>query len=416
MTTRTSPETVPEIVSNGLCSGCGLCASIAGEGSISMGINLNGNMRPLLTGELDADTNAKILSVCPGVSVTGPGNAPGVPVHPTWGPVTELHRTWAVDESVRFRAAAGGTLTALGRYLLDTGEVEAVVHVRTSTEVPWLTEAAVSRTADEMLAGAQSRYGPAAPLVHVAQLLDSGTRFAVVAKPCDISAIRALGRTDPRVEAQIPYLLTIFCGGIHHAHLPKAMIRHRGVRESEVEVFQYRGEGWPGPTRVRTKDGVDHDMTYRQTWLEPAPWRYELQFRCKICPDAIGEVADVSAPDGWVLKDGRPIHEEAPGVNACLVRTERGRELVHRAVEAGYLAKAPLSFDEVDQMHINHPPRKLGWPGTQLALAVLRQPRLRIKGYRPLITLRAAGFKLEWKQFSGMIRRVVRRDNRESAL
>jgi coenzyme F420 hydrogenase subunit beta len=127
-----------------------------------------------------------------------------------------------VDSDVRYRAAAGGTLTALGRYLLIHGDVDAVVHVQASSTTPWLTEAVTSRTADEVTAGSQSRYGPAAPLVHVKRLLDEGVRFAVIAKPCDISAIRSLGRIDRRVAEQVPYLLTIFCGGVHHVNVPIA--------------------------------------------------------------------------------------------------------------------------------------------------------------------------------------------------
>ena len=61
-----------------------------------------------------------------------------------------------------------------------------------SPDRPLETVAQISRTRAEVLAGAQSRYGPAAPLVHVHRLLDEGGRFAIVAKPCDISAVRAL--------------------------------------------------------------------------------------------------------------------------------------------------------------------------------------------------------------------------------
>ena len=38
-------------------------------------------------------------------------------MHPIWGPMGELYRGWAADEAIRFRAAAGGMLTALGVHL-----------------------------------------------------------------------------------------------------------------------------------------------------------------------------------------------------------------------------------------------------------------------------------------------------------
>jgi coenzyme F420 hydrogenase subunit beta len=417
MTARGVPTSLAEVVTSGLCTGCGLCASLAGPAKIRMGINAAGNSRPEFLSPLDAATEKQSLAACPGATLIGPGRPSGASVTAAWGPVRELHRSWATEEPVRYRAAAGGTLTSLARFLLTSGEVDAVLHVKASTTTPWLTDAHVSTTPEAVLEGAQSRYGPAAPLIHVKQLLDDGTRFAVVAKPCDISAIRALGRVDPRVDAQIPYLLTIFCGGIHHAGVPRQIIGHHQVQEEDVETFRYRGNGWPGPLHVRTKAGSTHDLTYHEAWLSGEhPWRYDMQFRCKICPDAIGESADLSAPDGWVLKDGKPIHDEAPGVNALVVRTERGRQLVSRAVAAGVLALAPLSIDELEQMHVNHLDRKVGTPAQMLAMRVTGSRRPAVTGYRPLSALRRAGFRMSWRQFTGTVRRVRRGDNREQLM
>jgi coenzyme F420 hydrogenase subunit beta len=234
------------------------------------------------------------------------------------------------------------------------------------------------------------------------------------AKPCDVSAMRSLARVDPRVDRQVRYLLTIFCGGVHNEKVPLQIIRHHGVEASEVGVFRYRGFGWPGPLRVETSDGTRHDLTYEQAWLSGGQtWRYELQFRCKICPDAVGESADLSAPDGWVLCDGKPVYEEAPGTNALLVRTARGQDLVRRAVAAGALLLAPLSAAELEQMHTNHLDRRLGAPAQQLALQVTGSRRVALRRYRPLAAVRAAGFRRLWAQFIGTVRRVRRGDNVE---
>ncbi len=407
--------TVADVVRSGLCTGCGLCASLAGPDKISMGLNIKGNMRPLVREPVDDSLNAEIMAVCPGATLTGPGKPRGVNTHPIWGPIRELHRSWSAEPEVRHHAAAGGTMTGLGRFLLDSGEVTAILHVRASTEKPWLTDAQVSRTPADVYSGAQSRYGPAAPLRHVKELLDAGENFAVIAKPCDISAVRSLARIDPRVDRQVKYLLTNFCGGVFNGHIARAMIRFHGVEESDVESFRFRGDGWPGPHRVRTRDGQDFDLSYESAYQD-RPWGYDLQFRCKICPDAVGEVADISVPDAWILRDGKPVYDEAPGRNAAVVRTERGRDLLHRAVTAGYIELAPLSMAELDAMHVNHPDRKVGAPGTFLALRVMGQARPAITGYRTADSIRKAGPRVLWKQFTGTVRRVRRRDNREPTI
>lgn len=403
-------QNVEDVVSAGLCTGCGLCESIVGP-AISMGINIEGNMRPLVQGDVSPEKNEQIIAVCPGVLVHGPGRPQGITVHPVWGPMRELHRSWASDPVVRHKGAAGGTLTALGRYLLTSARVHAVLHVRADDRQPWLTMSTISRTPDEVLRGAQSRYGPSSPLVNVHRLLDDGKRFALIGKPCDISAVRALGRVDPRVERLIPYMLSNFCGGVHSEHIAKAVMRHHRVHELDVALYRYRGEGWPGPLRVQTHDGTVYDLPYANAY-RMGKFGYEFPFRCKICPDGVGEVADIAVPDGWNLRNGKPVYAEAPGTNVAVVRTPAGEELLHAAIDAGYLEVAPVSVQEIEQMHTNHH-RKAAASVALFALRLMGQRTVKAIGYRPMAALKRAGVRGIFQQFVGTIRRVLSGENRE---
>lgn len=91
---------VEDVVGAGLCTGCGLCASITGP-AISMGINIEGNMRPLVRNEVAAGKNELIMAVCPGVSVHGPSRLERGTIHPVWGPMREIHRSWSREPIVR---------------------------------------------------------------------------------------------------------------------------------------------------------------------------------------------------------------------------------------------------------------------------------------------------------------------------
>jgi coenzyme F420 hydrogenase subunit beta len=262
--------------------------------------------------------------------------------------------------------------------------------------------------------GAQSRYGPAAPLVHVHRLLDEGRRFALLGKPCDVAAIRNLACIDSRVEEQIPYCLTIFCGGIPTLHTARKIASHHGVAEDEVEVFRWRGNGWPGPTHVKDRSGRTYDLTYDQTWFDPSQgWKYDIQFRCKICPDAIGELADVSCPDSWVMKDGKPIHEEAPGVNVLVARTERGERLVAEAAAAGAIELAPFTVTQLDAMHGDHLPRKLENPARVAALRVMGEPTPFFSRFRPWRMIGRAGLRRSFRALMETKRRILVGANRE---
>jgi coenzyme F420 hydrogenase subunit beta len=335
-------------------------------------------------------------------------------MHPVWDPIRTLERGWSTDDDLRFRSAAGGAMTALGCYLLETDRVDAVLHVRASVERPMLTDAVVSRNADEVRAGAQSRYGPAAPLKHVHRLLDEGIRFAVLAKPCDVGAIRSLGLIDARVATQIPYLITIFCGGVPTVNTAKKIAAHHGVEPDEVAVFRWRGNGWPGPTHIETRDGRTFEQSYDYTWYtDGTPWTYDIQFRCKICPDAIGELADVSCPDAWVMDGDRPLHEEAPGANLFLTRTPAGEQLVRDAAADGAIEVHPFTVAELDAQHADHYPRKLEHPARVEALVEQEQLAPRFENFRKDKMIALAGPQRRARAKAGTVRRIKAGANRE---
>ena len=109
------------------------------------------------------------------------------------------------------------------------------------------------------------------------------------------------------------------------------MMRRLGVDvPAELESVRYRGNGWPGMARVTPKAGDAHEESYAASWGELQKHR---QWRCYVCPDHTGEFADIAVGDPWY----REISADEPGQSLILARTEKGREYLRRAVEAGYL-------------------------------------------------------------------------------
>jgi len=67
----TPAERLNTISEQGLCIGCGLCQSVAGPDRIQVMKNQEGNLRPVITGELDDLIVDQIYDVCPGTHVQG---------------------------------------------------------------------------------------------------------------------------------------------------------------------------------------------------------------------------------------------------------------------------------------------------------------------------------------------------------
>jgi coenzyme F420 hydrogenase subunit beta len=409
------------VVEYGLCLGCGLCESMAGSERVSMTMSSFSQLRPKVHEPLDHATLDRILTACPGINLRGPdpevAGAKGK-MHTIWGPYASLARGYSSDPAIRFKAAAGGMMTALGVYLVETGKVDCVVHVQASEDRPMHTAGKISTARDQVIAGAQSRYGPAAPLTEVMRLLDEGKRFAVAAKPCDIAAMRNLARLDPRVDQQVPYMLTIFCGGVPTHETAEKIAGYFGKEEKDLEIFRFRGEGWPGATHVHTKSGETFELTYDQAWLRGGdyPWTYDVQFRCKICPDAIGVLADVALPDCWIMVDGKPIHEEDDGWNVIVARTVKGAALIDDAVAAGYVSREPYEVAEFDIQHQEHAWRKQAALARGLGMALKGQPRPTYENLRLLRCAISGGLGWSWRNFTGMLRRVRQGKNREPAV
>ena len=329
------PLTLDQIVENGLCIGCGLCRSIAGPDHVDLVMTPEGRERPVARRPLSRNTLQRINEVCPGTRIGGcsSSSTANVTMHDTvWGPANTLSIGYARDPLVRYRGSSGGVLTALGQFLLSSDRVKFILHAAASKPAPMRSERRLSLDGAAVLDGAGSRYGPAAVLVDFSEILDRAQPFALIGKPCDVTAARNLARVDPRVDRYMRYALTLVCGGASDLRKSEEVLQHFHVRESELALFRYRGYGNPGLTRLETKDGRVFELTYQQLWEDESKWM--IQPRCRICPDAIGLEADIAASDVW--PGGSPVAEDE-GFNGIIVRTARGLELYEAAVAAGAL-------------------------------------------------------------------------------
>lgn len=86
---RTLKQRLTRIVEDGLCVGCGLCASLAKDGAVTMKTSPLGYLRPYVTGEIGDDLVDTVYGVCPGLRQdTLPSHllAADTVVDPVWGP------------------------------------------------------------------------------------------------------------------------------------------------------------------------------------------------------------------------------------------------------------------------------------------------------------------------------------------
>ena len=381
----TPTQRLYRIVECGLCIGCGLCQSVAGPSRVQVLKTRSGYLAPVVVGDLDDETVDRIYAVCPGTRVEGLPERlldADTTIDNVWGPWRRMVRAWAADPQVRHEGSTGGLLSALCSYLLTSGRVELVLHARASTRHPTFGERHLSFTHADVMTGAGSRYGPTAPLLDVGEVLDRGQPMAFVAKPCDIAALRNLARHDQRVDRLVRYWLTPVCGG----YLPPASMREFldrvGVRQEALTAFRYRGHGCPGPTRWETAEGGG-EVHYLDLWGEEESM-WALPFRCKVCPDGIGEAADIAAADSWPGgSPDRVSSQTDPGVNVAVVRTASGMELLESAVRDGAITLGgDMAPDELSACQPHQVRKKYAVWGRFQGLADERQVVPETRGLR----------------------------------
>lgn len=334
----TKPQSIADVVTHGLCIGCGLCEGMAPD-RYQMVMH-EGRLRPR---ELETGDDSAILQACPGATVAA-SDAAAPHEDQVWGMYHTMSEAWAGDPDVRFRAATGGVLTALGQYLLSSGKAAFILHVGADPEAPMRSRWVISEAPADVLANAGSRYGPAAPLAGVGAALERGQPFAVICKPCDANALTARRKADPLLDQLLVAVLVMVCGGASELGKSQAVLADLDVAEADLTLFRYRDHGNPGPTRVETAHTA-HEISYLDMWADEAGWK--IQTRCKLCPDAIGEAADIAASDIW--PGGAPTGEDE-GFNGLITRSAAGASLVEEAVRDGALVlgapHTPRDYDD----------------------------------------------------------------------
>jgi coenzyme F420 hydrogenase subunit beta len=279
-------------------------------------------------------TCSDCLDVCPGIDVSHDAKAQGAgtieELAQSWGPVLEVWEGFASDAEIRHKGSSAGMASALALFCVEDLGMRGAVHIRAEDESAHLNRTAFSRTRDELLASTGSRYAPASPCDGLGHIEQADGPAVFIGKPCDVEALRKAQAIRPALDRNVGVAIGIFCAGTPSSQGTLDLLRKHGIRPEDVEELRYRGRGWPGHFAVRLKGESEwRDLaTYAEAWGFLQAYR---PYRCYLCPDGTSEFADISCGDPWY----REVEPGEPGTSLVVVRTEKGRDIVKRAMAAG---------------------------------------------------------------------------------
>lgn len=329
---------IEKIKANHCCVGCGICESAFDDCVVKLDEN---GYYDLNYGNENIDQ--QFSKLCPVVNNT-------YITTEIWGNMVSSYYGYSTDHTIRYEGSSGGVLTSIARHLLETKKVEAVIQVRASITDPIINEVVVSKTVDEVLQCAGSRYAPVKMLSHINDLLEIGKTYCFIGKPCDVRALNNYFELYPKKKEQVPYKLSFFCAGVPSLNATKEILEEF-ANNSTLKKFDYRGNGWPGFTTASYEDGTINKMHYNDSWGKILG--RSLHTGCRFCVDGVGMGADISCGDAWYCDEkGYPLFDEAEGRNVILVRSHKGETVIKEMVLKEKLVAKPLDHVESELRNI----------------------------------------------------------------
>ncbi|HQS99169.1 MAG: hypothetical protein B7Y26_11615 [Hydrogenophilales bacterium 16-64-46] len=319
------------VIENGYCIGCGACAAMP-EKAYRMVETEHGTL--VAQAVLD-DVSAKLRAgkVCPFSDVSANEDMLGqtqfasyTQHHPKLGYWHNIYAGHVQAGAFRERGSSGGMGSWLSERLLASGMVDAIVHVKSRTAKPGelLFEYAISRSSDEVPAGAKSRYYPISLEGVIQTVLQQPGRYAFVGIPCFIKAVRLYAMENPGFSSCVRYCIGLVCGHLKSRGFAEFLGWQLGIPPDRLNGFDFRkkiegrGANRYGAEAVGEIDGQQVSRSAPMQTLFGQDWGMGL-FKpnaCDYCDDVVAETADITIGDAWLpqyVNDSR-------GTNLIIVR------------------------------------------------------------------------------------------------
>ena len=317
---------------------------------------------------------------------------------------------WSTNNKIRNKASSGGSITSLCCYLLDNHIVDAVIHVCSDPHEPWKTVVVSSSDSEELLLGCGSRYAQSSMLHNIDKLLSEGKTYAFVGKPCDVYSLNQYLKINKEYKKQIKITISFFCAGQPSENANKKMIKELIGSENfeDIDSLDYRGNGWPGKTRIIDKKGQKYEMDYEESWGNILG--RDIRIACRYCMIGTGETSDISFGDAWYLKEGKPSFDEADGRNVIITRTSIGDNIISACEKQNYIyLDRDIDENELSLMQPSQVDRKATMYYKILATRIMLKSSPRYSN-KVLHTL-SKGYSSQRKEqvFKGTIGRIIKK-------
>lgn len=338
-----------DIVTSGLCIGCGACLALPQQPAGRMTWNRHGQLWPT---PHSPGLGAAFARVCPFSPTAADEDALAAERYGQAdrtdagvGRYLAAYVGHVAEDSFRADGSSGGMTSWMAAELLGRGMVDGVAHVVAADPKRdgALFRYRIARTVEEARGGAKSRYYPIELSAVLREIAAREGRYAVIGVPCFIKAVNLLRRETPVFRDRIAFTLGLFCGHMKSARLVESFAEQMNAPIEEVSELDFRLKDARRPANwYRTRLTLSNGRSVERDWwnLLEGDWGsgFFQHGACNFCDDVMAETADVAFGDAWV----EPFASDGRGANVVVVRSGAVRELVETAIADGRLELEPV--------------------------------------------------------------------------
>lgn len=302
-------DSIEQVVSSGICIGCGGCAFAAGG---RMSLDEFGFFKPVL----ESNTTVKQSMACPFLApkldedMLAERFLPATPNRDhKIGKYEAVFAAHAAEGDFRRNGSSGGLGSWIGSEMLRKGLIDGVIHARpvprTLSEDPFFRYG-ISRSVEELTAASHSHYH----VIEISEVLEevrtTPGRYLFVGIPCMVKAVRRAQLQDVQVAERIVFTIGLVCGHLKSVHWALSLGWGAGTNPDKIDSITFRVKS----ENVAAKSyffGIQEKGGTEQKVFDSAPLtggKFNLGAMmpeaCNYCDDVVGETADLTIGDAWL--------------------------------------------------------------------------------------------------------------------
>jgi coenzyme F420 hydrogenase subunit beta len=296
-----------EVIFRDLCSGCGACAAVCPDEVIEV------EEYPRLTGKC---TNCGYcLMLCPRSFFSHSAVEErlfGKVSEELLGHIDSIVAVKATDKDIAEEGQDGGFVTALVKYLLETGKADGAIVSGLSGDDAWKAEPILATKPSELKGTGGTRYSNSPNVKLLKEAKKKGLKeIVLVGVPCQIEGFRKIQHypiEDVDLKERVKYTVALFCKGnfLYQGLMKELLVEKYGIDLNQMTKIDIKGKN----VVVNT---VEEEI------LIPLKEAHQhLRKGCKVCFDFTSVLSDFSVGS---------VGSQA-GYSTVITRTKEATELL----------------------------------------------------------------------------------------